>query len=116
MKTILLAALFFAGSDATASSEVARAIVENQHLIMSRELTLQDRLGWVAGDELNFRFILGLQRGALQMKVMYVGDEGAWMNQFLVFASGYQQEVKALYDVETGRVKRIFVNGEERQP
>lgn len=70
---------------------------------------------WAVGDTADYSLDLGgFLKGTMKMFVREITSEGLWLEQDIDIQI-QQQKVETLLDVETGRVKKVLVNGEEQK-
>lgn len=71
------------------------------------------RLPWQVGEYANYDFDMGFFKGTMEMLVREEVPEGFWVEQNLDIL-GQKQKVEILFDLNTGAILELIVNGEKQ--
>ncbi len=112
---LLSAALVVAAATSQAHTSVSESILAAQ-LPQIQDGVVTEGLNWKVGDECNYKLNMGgFIDGTMKMSVREIGADGIWLVQD-VDLMVQKQKIEVLLDPNTGKIKKMIVNGKEQEP
>ena len=114
-RSLLFAATLTMAAITQAHQTPAEALFASQ-LPALQSSVVTTGLDWRVGQENNYKVSMGgFLNGTMKMYVREVIADGIWMVQD-VDLSIQKQKIEALIDPNTGKIKKMLVNGKEQEP